>query len=107
MAEEGELQSQILGHLKYTGLCYKRNHIEGRTSPSGRRGKNPNAGFPDIDGYCPNGRGWCMELKSKKGVLSVDQLSWKVRLETSNVLFFVIKSFAEYLEALKIIKKEK
>lgn len=107
LESEASLLDVCTEHLKASNIVFKRNYMGPINYHGSSKRPNPNAGFPDLDGYCANGRGWAMELKKKGKDLDEKQIKWREKMQSTNVLHFVIKSFAEYLEAIKIIKKEK
>lgn len=60
--------------------------------------KSPIRGFPDLCGVCPSGRFWALELKTKTGKLTEDQVDWQKKLGDANVLVGVARSTQEVLD---------
>jgi hypothetical protein len=60
--------------------------------------RNPLKGFPDLCGVCPSGRMWSLELKTKTGKLSEEQVDWQKKLGDANVLVGVARSTQEVLD---------
>lgn len=99
---ESQLQRAVLDWLKLNKICAWRmpigavtHHVNGREI----RKKSPLKGFPDIAGIISRGphRGmfFALELKSPKGRLTAEQISWGQTIDDAGGLYAVIKSLEE------------
>jgi hypothetical protein len=102
---ESELQKQATKILSASGLFFIRNHM-GSIRAGKLRVPNPNKGIPDLMGMARNGRAWFMELKSQTGILSDDQVNFRLRIQKTQGLWFLIRSIDDLISALKIINSE-
>lgn len=102
MQSEADLQREVLDLLEASGILHFRVPLGG-VKHGGVRKKSPMKGFPDIAGYCPNGKGWTMELKTVEGKLSPDQLEWYGALLESRVMAFIIRSLDDAAFAVQKI----
>jgi hypothetical protein len=94
---EADLARYAKARLEKSGLVFMRiNNSPGLFTNKDKRvmfKKSPISGFPDYAGYCKSGRGWALELKTTKGVLSDGQKEWIAKLSNSNVIVEVARSF--------------
>lgn len=105
--KESELLSYAITLLKQSGLVWWRVANQG-TSHAGIRKKSHIKGFPDLAGVFPNGRLWCIELKTPTGKLSPEQVEWITKLNMSGAMALVLRSkeeIAEFVAAAVQMKK--
>lgn len=76
----------VLGWREYVGPILHGN---------GRRTKNPKAGFPDFAGLTKRGIFWGAEIKGPGDTMSPKQIEWHSRLEASEGLLAVIRSYED------------
>lgn len=107
MASEAELQREILRWLKRESIEHWRMPIGPILKNGGKTwASNPLKGFPDLMGVCTKespGRMWAIELKSAKGQLSAEQVTWLARLKMAGAHVAVIKSLPEAVLFFKAI----
>ncbi len=109
--KESELLTYATAQLKKSGLVYWRvsngpvlHQLGGKMVMK----KSNIKGFPDMAGVFPNGRLWCIELKTPTGRLSPEQTDWITRLNMSGAMAVVLRSkeeIAEFIAAAVHVKK--
>lgn len=62
--------------------------------PAGKKGK------PDVMGYCPSGRGLCIEVKTGKDRLRPEQVGFQANCQRFNVFFLVVHDKDDYSNQL-------
>lgn len=97
---EGEVKKMFIELLERHRLFYWVNPI-GPILKNGGRAKNPNKGMPDISVIQNHtGKHIFVELKSKVGKLSPDQIKWMERSTEKNVPTFIVR---DIVDAMKVI----
>lgn len=89
---ESELHSQIEAELKARQWMY----FHGSTSSRTRR----TIGEPDYQIFGNNGRFWLVELKTKTGKLSIEQMALGVLAEHLGHKIHVIRSIEEFIQLI-------
>jgi hypothetical protein len=89
MSSEKAIEQAMRVKLEQMGCLVIKMHLGPVLVRGGMRVKNPNAGFPDLFGWLPNGRGFAIEVKKPKtGRISEEQTEWLKALNDYNVLAF-------------------
>lgn len=104
--KESELLSFALKHLKAKGILHWRVSNGPVMHTIGTRviyKASPIKGMPDIAGVMPCGRFFAIELKSAKGRLSPEQISWIDKINDSNGIAVLIRTTNELVEFCRAI----
>jgi hypothetical protein len=89
MSSEKDIEQAMRVKLEQMGCLVIKMHLGPVLVRGGMRVKNPNAGFPDLFGWLPNGRGFAIEVKKPKtGRISDEQSEWIEDLQKYHVLAF-------------------
>jgi VRR-NUC domain len=97
---EGDLQSDALKWLATTGVTHWRAN-SGMLLLPGRVFRGNPKGCPDILGYLgPHGRMFGLELKTRLGRLSSEQVAWQQRALAEGVRVAVCRSLQEVRDAV-------
>jgi hypothetical protein len=97
-AAEAKIQRDILDFLSGKGYLAWRNHVQG-IRLNGKMLKNPNKGQPDVWAV-KDGRLLGVEVKTREGVLSPDQIEWINRASRYGVPIITAHSLEELIETL-------
>lgn len=98
--KESELQTQVLRLLRIKGIFHWRMALGGIPHKIAGKiiyKKNALKGFPDLCGVFPGGIMWAIELKSAKGILSIEQKYWIANLKSNGVRVAVCRSLEEVI----------
>lgn len=93
--KEKDITHQIRSLLKTMGVFHYKNH--------GGLGSAP--GLPDITGCLSDGRGFWIEVKTNKGVLSDHQKRFIDNINSAGGLAFVARSVEDVIEKLGLQKR--
>lgn len=93
--KEKDITKQIRSLLKTFGIFHYKNH--------GGLGSAP--GLPDITGCLSDGRGFWIEVKTDRGVLSDHQKRFIDNINSAGGLAFVARSVDEVIEKLGLQKR--
>jgi len=109
--KESEIQKDILDYLKAKGYTHWRSYVGPivRGGHGGRRpqfSKNPMAGYPDVTGFLLNepNQMFCMEIKTKKGIVSDEQIKWHKLLIEHGVIVMIPKSVEEAINTMELME---
>ena len=104
---EQEIQRQIMLWLGGERILHWKCSLGGARIAGGRRGKNPMKGFPDVAGVMPCGTGrlFVVEVKTKTGRLSPEQLKWRELLEAKGVFYVLARSLDDVIAALRAYER--
>lgn len=99
---ETAIQRDVIDYLSSRGFLVWRNQLQG-IMMNGRRLRNPNKGQPDVWAV-KRGRLLGVEVKTEKGVLSVEQTEFIARAERFGVTVIVARSIQDLIDALALMK---
>lgn len=103
---EKDIQSAILKYLRMRGIfCWRQNNV-GVYDQNKKRYIRPNSrfhlrGVSDILGVLPDGRLLAIEVKSRKGVVSIDQRTFLDSITQSKGVAFVARSLDDVIQELR------
>lgn len=92
---EKEITHSIRSLLKQFGIFHYKNH--------GGLGSAP--GLPDITGVLKDGRGFWIEVKTERGVLSPHQERFIANINDAGGIAFMARSVDEVIEKLELKKR--
>jgi len=100
--KESDIQKSILSYLKANGHLVWRTHTGPLLGYGGRRLTNPLKGYPDISGVHRSKPGhlFVIEVKSEKGVMSQEQISWRESLIKAGATHIVARSLEDVIKQL-------
>ena len=90
---EAELQADIVGALKRLGWPYLQTRMDAANTYTVK-------GAPDFIVFAPHGKTLCVECKTAKGKLSVDQEGFGMWLNTVNHHYAVVRSLRGFTELI-------
>lgn len=97
---ERELEKAVISFLVMHGIFVFK---PSKMTATKRAMRDADRGAPDI-WVVHKGRAIALELKTKKGKLSDDQISWRVRFESAEGLYYVVRSLSDAANVLKAIQ---
>lgn len=105
---EADLSTYMKKRLELSGLISWRvsnGPVLHKIGPRTIMKKSHIAGFPDWAGITPSGRFWALELKTDKGRIAPHQQEWINRINQTNGIAEVARSFDEIDDFILRMKK--
>lgn len=100
--KESELKSEVIRLLKLKGIfCWNNRNVGVYNPKTGKYIPSPVRGVPDIIGVLPNGRMIAIEVKTRRGQLTVYQKEFLMQLEHNNALVGVVRSIEDVVKLLE------
>jgi hypothetical protein len=96
---ERDVLKAITDYLISRKVLFIRQHLGPVFVANGTMRRNPLKGFPDIQGWFPDGRAFAIEVKAGKNKLSAEQEVWIDKLKKSNVLTIVAYCLEDVVKA--------
>ena len=99
---ESEIQKRIMDYLKDKDYFVWKNHMEGvRAKSGGGRGRNPNAGIPDLMAM-KDGELLFFEVKGARGRLSPAQKDWHDEAKRNGFIVHVVYSLDDVIDIVGV-----
>lgn len=100
---ESDIQRSIQTWLSSRNITHWRCNLGGVRIAGKGAVKNAMKGFPDLAGLlgCGTGRLFVIEVKTKTGRLSPEQLKWRSVLEGKGVLYILARSLDDVMSTFQ------